>query len=173
MSPTVPEEESLAMGAHMCPALQVGEAALAVCQSTALHTTPPLLADTLPLGFKGLGPWIVHKSLIDPERSDTSESASDLICEPCPFNSVLPYLKLEKTEVFVSWDSILKASPLSGHMSASHRAPRSGNVLSSYKILLLISSGVTKVAEDSSPSWARGTFALLSRNDISPFSSSS
>lgn len=169
MSPIVPEEESLAMGAHhMCPALQVGEAALAVCQSAALHTTPPLLADTLPLGFKGLGPWTVHKSFIDPERSDNSESASDLICEPCPFNSVLPYLKLEKTEVFVSWDSILKAFPLSGHMSASQRAP-----LSSYKILLLITSGVTKVAEDSSPSWARGTFALLSRNDISPFSSSS
>lgn len=33
-----------------------GEAALVGCQATAPHSTPPLLADTIFLGFKGLGP---------------------------------------------------------------------------------------------------------------------
>lgn len=52
------------------PSPTAGKAALVACQDTALHTVPPLLAETLFLGFKGLGSWIVHRFFLDPERSE-------------------------------------------------------------------------------------------------------
>lgn len=59
------------------PSPTAGKAGLAACQATALQTTAPVLADALPLGFESLGPWTVHRSVFDPERLESSESASD------------------------------------------------------------------------------------------------
>lgn len=114
----------------MCPAIPenipaAGEAALAACQATALHNTAHLVAAVLPLQSEGLGCWMVQQRI---QNQSVTCSVSHALPTQCP-----SITEVGKIQLFVSWDNLLKASPLCWHVLARPKALKSGDVLSSYK----------------------------------------
>lgn len=76
-----------------------------------LPCTPPPFCWLI---FEGLGPWLIHRSFLGPERSENSESASDLLCEPSPFNTVFFHTLSWKnrTLCLLGWPSSGISTPL-------------------------------------------------------------